>query len=263
MPNLIESIDHTQFYDPDINLFYDFVDCDIEIEGGLKLLMVNAIIQNENSTLYLLVDSDDNHLSVLRLVEYFCHGSIYSQIKKSYSPVPNEGYGYILYRLVIDFHEGPIISDSYNTLPGSYNLWKKLIKNTKYQVKTLSLNSGRSYSIKNPLNELLIWGVELDYLEDIDSTEWDQVIFPEDFQPIDLDDEYDEDFFVRYLTENEKYSRTMVSDFVVRALRNGKSNIKNTLKTRKSNLYLNSPKNTKGVAQNIKMGTQRCRSPVK
>ncbi|MCJ8288359.1 MAG: hypothetical protein HRT58_21950 [Crocinitomicaceae bacterium] len=158
----------------------------------------------------------------------------YFQIKKSYSPVPNRGFGYLLYKLVLDNQEGKIISDSVNTLPGSYNVWMKLLKNNAYNIQLLNLQSGKKTNISEPIDDLKIWGVEPDYLEGIDQTSWGAVIFEDEFIPEDEDDYYEEEYYVNYLSENDKYERNMVSDFVVRALKMGN----NKIKDRKNNVLL-------------------------
>ena len=231
MPNLIFSIDPSQFYNPDITIYYDFIDCGVQIENELKLLKTEAEISNENSILFLLVDENEKHLSILRLVKITIRNSDYFQIRKSYSPIQNKGYGYLLYRLVINTFEGTIISDSYNTLPGSYNIWMKLLRNKQYTIQILNLESGIKNNIEKPINELKIWGVETDYLEEINKTEWDAVVFEDEFVPEDEDDYYDEEYEVNYLSENDKYERNMVSDFVVRALKKGKNKIKDRKNT--------------------------------
>ncbi len=234
MPNLILSIDPSQFYDPDITRFYPFEDTKINIQENLRLLKAAAIVNNEDSILFLIVDSDDNHMSILRLVKVLINQSEYFQIKKSFSPVSNKGYGYLLYCLVLENHIGDIISDSFNTLPGSYNVWMKILKNDVYNVQLLNLQNGKKNKIAKPIDDLKIWGVESDYLEEIDQTSWDTSVFEDEFIPEGEDDFYEEEYYVNYLSENDKYERNMVSDFVVRALKKGS----NKIKDRKNNVLL-------------------------
>lgn len=226
MPNLFFSFDPSNFYDSNIERLYNFEDCNIHSTDNYKLLKAEAVIDKENSILFLLVNEDGKHLSILRLVETLIFDSRYFQIKKSYSPVRGNGYGYHLYILVIEHVSTSIISDSFNTLPGSYNVWQKLLLNNNYDVRVLNTQTGKIAKIKQPLDDLTIWGVVPDYLEEIENTQWDAVIFEDEFIPVNEDDFYDEEYHVNYLTENDKYDRTMVSDWVVRALKQGKSKIK-------------------------------------
>ena len=231
MPNLILSIDESQFYDPDITRFHDFIDCEIQIKDDCKLLKAEAKINNENSILYLLTDQEGKDLSIIRLVNISIFNEDYFQIKKSYSPIPNKGYGYLLYCLVIENHKGSIVSDSFNTLPGSYNVWMKLLRDKKYAIQLFNIVTGRKSNIDNPINELKIWGVETEYLEEIDKTEWGSVIFENEFTPKNEDDLYEEEYYINYISENDKYDRSLVSDFVVKALKKGKKKIKDRKNT--------------------------------
>lgn len=231
MPNLILSIDPSDFYDPDITQYHQFKECKIVTQKENKLLKAETTVNGEKSVLYLLIDKEEKHLSIIRLVKISINGDDYFQIKKSFSPVPNQGFGYSLYCLVIENQIGHIISDSFNTLPGSYNVWMKLLKNIKYKIQLFNISSGKATGIKRPINELNIWGVEEEYLEEIDATEWGSVVFEEEFVPEDEFDEYDEQYSASYLSENDKYERNMVSDFVVRALKKGKNKIKDRKNT--------------------------------
>lgn len=231
MPNLILEIDLTQFYDSDLERYYDFEECFIDDDLGFRLLKAKAIIQNEDSLLYLLVDKEGLHLSVLRLVKVTIKDITYFQIKKSYSPIPKMGYGYVLYKFVFQYHRAHIISDSYNTLPGSYNIWMKIIQNESYNCKILNLETGKQDLINKPIDELKIWGVETDYLDEIEQTNWEPVLFEDEFNSEGEDDDYDEGFYVNYLSEHDKYERNMVSDFVVRALKKGVNKIKDRKNT--------------------------------
>lgn len=77
------------------------------------------------------------------------------------------GYAYHLYRLAIERLEFPIICDTTLTIPGSYNIWIKLIRDSKagdIQVKSIDTrkNTIVQYSYKNP--KIRTWGFDSELL---------------------------------------------------------------------------------------------------
>lgn len=166
----------------------------------------------------------------MRLIERKIGRKIYHQICKSYSLVQNKGFGEILYEGCMKIHPNDIISDSINTLPGSYNLWKKIINKKNITVYKLDVNSNRSYKLKTSTSDFSIWGIDPAFLDTIKNTPWDTVVFEDNSG--EIDDEID-DCFVDYLTENDTVERTILSDFIVRALQK-----KDKLKDRSNTLLL-------------------------
>ena len=231
MPNLIDFLDTSDIYDIGIMFVYDFNL--LEKRDRFKFFYANFLDSGINTFLYLLTDLNDEHLSILRLVEVNICNKIYFQVKKSYSIIPNEGFGKILYELCFRYHEGSIVSDTKNTLPGSYNLWVSLINSKQYQIKKLNIKTGRISGIRMPLNELNIWGVENEMFEIINETEWESVVFEDEYtseyvsennneEEEEEFDEYDEEFYVRYLDDNIRYQRNYLTDFIVRVLKQSK-----------------------------------------
>lgn len=231
MPNLVSSVDVSEYYTPDINLYYQFDECEID-NPDYKLKYVQSKLNGEQIHIYLLTDKNENHLSVLRLVEKDIKDKVYHQINKSYSIIPQKGYGEILYHYCFQIHNVSIISDNLNTLPGSFNLWRKIIKKQNPNVYKIDIKNNRSSKLNLPLNEFLIWGVNDDFLEAIMETPWQAVIFENEYEDpaYDNDDFEDDNHFVDYLSENDKIERTMLSDYIVEALKN-KKRIKNRVNT--------------------------------
>ncbi len=126
--------------------------------------------------------------------------------------------------MCFEHHTDEILSDSKNTLPGSFNLWLKILKRKKkYVVSLFNTQNGRITKIVKPINELDIWGVPKDFLEIIKATPWEATIFEDEYN--EIDDEYDESYYVNYLTEHEKYERSYLTDYIVKLLKK-KSEIK-------------------------------------
>lgn len=220
MPNLIPFVDTSTYYYPEIMQVYNFVKCDIEITNNHFLYTTTLIIDTINVYMYLLTDENNNHLSIIRLEEITLHGKVYNQINKSYSIIKQKGYGEILYDSCFKYHTINILSDSKNTIPGSYNLWKKLLnKKRAYKIFLYDTVNNKRMKINLPVKEYNIWGVDKTFLEAINQTPWEAVIF-ENETTLEDDDESDDETWVDYLTENDKYERTILSDYVVNALQN-------------------------------------------
>ena len=230
MPNLIPSIDTSDIYNEDIDYHYNFVDCGIDsIEYRLKYAI--GIYNGDNCHIYLLTDISNRHLAVVRLVETNVFGVMYHQISKSYAIVQQRGYGEILYENVLRLHTTSVISDHLNTLPGSFNLWKKLINKNSISIYRFDTIRNRRYRLQLPLDEFLVWGVDETFLEVIKKTPWSAVNLEDDSNAIQDDSE--DAAFVDYLTENDVIQRTILSDFIVKALQNRKR-----VKNRRSVLLL-------------------------
>lgn len=216
MPNLVSFIDSTDYYNVDIEHHYKFVDCKIN-DDNFKLKLSKIVINGIDAYLYLLTDKNDKHLSLVRLVEKIVSNKIYHQINKSFSIEVQKGYGQVLYKHIFDYNPVDIISDHINTLPGSFNLWKRLLSQlTTYRLDT---KNNRSYKVDAINDEFLIWGVEDDFLEVIKQTQWEAVVV-ENFDDEYYDDEFDDG--INYLTLNDAIERTILSDYIVKALKNKK-----------------------------------------
>ena len=223
MPNLLPHIDSSELYNENITNYYDFIDCKIN-NPNFKLKFANGVYNGENSYFYLLTDNSEKHLAILRLAERNINGRIYHQISKSYSLIQQKGYGEVLYENCLKFHDKNIISDNLNTLPGSFNLWKKIINRNSIDVYRFDTINKRQSKIRLPIDDFLIWGVDNSFLEAIQSTPWDTVTFNESSE--EIEDDSDNAAFVDYLTESDVIERTILSDFIVKALQN-KKRIKN------------------------------------
>jgi hypothetical protein len=221
MPNLIPFVDTSTYYYPEIMQVYQFKKCEIIIKNHF-LYTTSQNINNINVHMYLLTDENDKHLSIIRLEEIIFYGKIYHQINKSYSIISQKGYGEILYDSCFRYHTANILSDSKNTIPGSYNLWKKLLnKKRPYKISLFDKINNRKIKINLPFKEYNIWGVDKTFLEAIKESPWEVVIFENDLN-LEDDDETDDESWVDYLTEHDKYERTILSDYVVNALQNKK-----------------------------------------
>jgi len=233
MPNLISYIDTSEYYHEQIRDYYEFIEVEIA-ELNFKLFHFEGIDKGSNIHLYLLTDSNENNLAILRLAEITLHGKIYYQICKSYAVISQKGYGEQLYNLCFSLHKDQLVSDHINTFPGSFNLWKKILrKNDRTAIRYDSKNN-RKYKM-NLKNEFLIWGVPDNFLEIIRETEWQAVIFENEYEDLDYgdNDEIYDNIFVDYLSENDKIERTLLSDYVVKALKEKKK-----IKDRKDILIL-------------------------
>ena len=109
-------------------------------------------------------------------------------------------------------------------MPGSFNLWKKIINRNSIDVYRFDTINKRQSKIRLPIDDFLIWGVDNSFLEAIQSTPWDTVTFNESSE--EIEDDSDNAAFVDYLTESDVIERTILSDFIVKALQN-KKRIKN------------------------------------
>lgn len=217
MPNLIPNVDFSEYFDHNIFSYYKFTDCNIQ-NVDYKLKHSSTIENGINVNYYLLTTTTNDLLAVLRLTELNIHGKIYHKINKSYSVRPQNGHGEILYRFSFNIHPISIISDGINTLPGSFNLWKKIINKSNIDIFKFDLKNNRKHQIHQPLDEFLIWGVDDYFLETIKSTPWEAVIFENEFES--LDDNEEDNFSVDYLSDNDRIERTILSDYIVKALKN-------------------------------------------
>lgn len=218
MPNLIPYIDTSEIYDIDISTKYDFIDCRINNQN-YQLKFAAGIYNGKKSYYYLLTDNEDKHLAILRLVELIIDGQVYHQISKSYSLIQQHGYGEILYENCLKIHDTDIVSDKLNTLPGSFNLWRKIINKNNLVIFSFNILNKRKSRIKLPLNEFQIWGVENSFLEAIKVTPWEAVRFSDGSEDVeDVEDVSENENFIDYLTEEDIIQRTILSDFIVKAL---------------------------------------------
>jgi hypothetical protein len=232
MPNLIPFVDTSTYYYPAIMQAYEFIKCEILIKNHF-LYTTSQNISNVNIHMYLLTDEDNKHLSIIRLKEITLSGKIYHQINKSYSIISQKGYGEVLYDSCFKYHNVNILSDSKNTIPGSYNLWKKLLnKKRLYKISLYDKINNRKIKINLPFKEYNIWGVDETFLEAIKESSWEAVIFENELT-VEEENETDDESRLDYLTEHDKYERTILSDYVVNALQN-----KNKLKDRNDFLLL-------------------------
>ncbi|MCO6164498.1 hypothetical protein [Flavobacterium sp. NRK F7] len=222
MPNLISFFNTEEYYHPDLKIYYEFNECEIN-SPYYKLLHFEGSEKNgKEMHLYLLTDKEDNDLAILKLSTVTYGNKSYYQINKSFSLIPQKGYGLTIYNFCFQFHNGDILSDHINTLPGSFNLWKKLLKNEKISAKRLDTKNNKKLNL-NINKEFLIWGISEDYLEAINETPWQAVIFEKEYENTEyIGDESEDDFFVDYLSMNDKIERTILSDYIVKALKNNK-----------------------------------------
>ncbi len=215
MPNLTSYIDTSEYYHVDIRRYYDFIELEIDLDE-FKLLQ----FEGSDMHLYLLTDNNDDDLALIRLVKVAFHGKQFYQISKSFSLKPRKGYGEILYNLCFGFYSGSLVSDHVNTLPGSYNLWKKILRKNGGNAIRYDSKNDRKFPID--LNdESLIWGVPDDFRNEILKTPWQAVIFENEYDEVGYgdNDETFEESFVDYLSENDKIERTILSDYIVEAFK--------------------------------------------
>ena len=218
MPNLISYIDTSEYYHPDIRRYYDFEELEINVQN-FKLFHFEGLEKGTEMHLYLLTNSEEENLAILRLIAVNLHGNNYYQICKSYSIVVQKGYGETLYNLCFNIYNGNLISDNINTLPGSYNLWKKILRKYPNAIRYDAKND-RKFPIDLD-DEFLIWGVPDSFLEVIAQTQWEAVIFENEYDDLDYgeSEETFESTYVDYLSENDKIERTLLSDYIVEALK--------------------------------------------
>lgn len=101
-------------------------------------------------------------------------------------------------------------------------MWKKILKKNPYAIR-YDIKNNRKFPIDLD-DEFLIWGVPDSFLEVIYQTQWEAVIFENEYDDLDYgeSEETYENTFVDYLSENDKMERTLLSDYIVEALKKKK-----------------------------------------
>ncbi|UII21594.1 hypothetical protein [Fulvivirga ligni] len=124
----------------------------------------------EQEKFFKISNQDGLTLSLLRLLPLSILNNNYYGISKigTLPSYRGNGYAYQLYRCAIERLDLPIICDASLTIPGSYNIWMKLIHESKtdsFEIKHLDTKSEaiKDYAYKNPMPR--IWGYDEDILE--------------------------------------------------------------------------------------------------
>ncbi len=125
--------------------------------------------QGTGEVFFKISNKEGETLSLLRLKKVNIANRDFYQISKigTKSNYRSRGYAYQLYVTAIKELELAIISDTTLTIPGSYNIWTKLIQdsskgNFEIQIINISTNKVEQYSIKK--SKTSIWGYDPDLL---------------------------------------------------------------------------------------------------
>jgi len=217
MPNIIDrnSVEVNSF----IDFYFDNQLNFKEIEQNEKYCINYA--EDFEYKYYLLCDSDNVRLSVIRFkINVVIGKNQYFQINKSYSWERDKGHGLYLYKYSIKHIGSSILSDKLQSRPGSFNIWKKLIKDDEFDVKVININNKRILGIKSDYDEYDIWGAFEHQIESIKQIPFESV--------------FDEttDVFVNNseLLYDESFSQINVSEDIINYIRRGhekKSKIRN------------------------------------
>lgn len=107
-------------------------------------------------------------LSLLRVIRRLYCGQEFYQIHKIGSVKRNQDYATYLYNLAVRHCDVPLISDSYLTRPGSYNIWMSLITSrtiSPYEIHFLNKEDCTTQIYDSRRPETFYWGFDEDMLE--------------------------------------------------------------------------------------------------
>jgi len=130
----------------------------IQLTAGFSILQATT----SDGICLKLVDANDAPLAVMRLTQIELNNQNYYKVDKCHSIQKGKGHMIPLYEYAFVYLDLPIISDDFQTKPGSSDLWKKFqhrqVSNS-YEVLILNTNSStiHLYSTRN-FNEYDVWG---------------------------------------------------------------------------------------------------------
>lgn len=117
--------------------------------------------------IFFKICHNNETLSKLRLIKSKIVDQVFYKVSKVHSTEKMKGYAHCLYRNAIEYLDYPIISDNVLTLPGSYNIWQKLIndyKRDEVNVKIIDTikKQEKDYNMKYARTQ--IWGFDEDFI---------------------------------------------------------------------------------------------------
>jgi len=124
MPNLrsISEIPKGFFFESDNHIVYETFPDLTHIESPEKTISLIGYGVDNSYIYFRLLDENEELLSLLKLHRRNYCGQNYYQIHKIGSIKKHHGYATYLYNLAVRHCGFPLISDTYLTRPGSYNI---------------------------------------------------------------------------------------------------------------------------------------------
>lgn len=155
-----------------------FFTCDTNVEYQ-QIQFTQSAFDKTNLTIYYghrngeqyfkISDQDRVTISLLRLLRTNLVNTDFYKVSKvgTKSEHRLNGYAYQLYLTALERLDLPILSDATLTIPGSYNIWAKLLHDSRHgniEIKSLNTKTNKinKYSYKNPKTR--IWGYDPDIL---------------------------------------------------------------------------------------------------
>jgi hypothetical protein len=144
-------------------------------------------ISNDNLTFKLIDKNQRDLVSLIHGEINTYHENEYFEIAWSYSKFPKQGYLTYLFELLVNEFNYKVLSDKYQTSPGSKEFWQSHIKKNKFEVYRLDLDTKYKRNAKS-FNENQIWDVS----NNIDD-QFPEILRPDDFsneifeENVDLD----------------------------------------------------------------------------
>lgn len=154
-----------------------FWNCDDTV--SYEVLNLSQIILPKNTTLYFGVQNNyhfyklttlqNYKVSLLRLVaENVCNEDFF-RVSKIHSRIRHKGYATTLYLAAIFNSQLNLISDTTLTIPGSYNIWRKLFKIqnelSAFTIMTVDINKKKETELNTKTPITRIYGFDTGLLE--------------------------------------------------------------------------------------------------
>lgn len=163
MPNLLAQNQlNPDLYEMYINEPLDYIDH--EPYNFIRRQHENFLFAFKENSIYVkLMDNVQfDIVSFVRLDTEIHFDKEYKVIKLSYSKFPQRGYVRYMFSILLFDFEYHIMSDSYNTIPGSMNFWKKIktLNNAECRILNISNRYSRLYDTQA---DYLIWGLDEEY----------------------------------------------------------------------------------------------------
>jgi hypothetical protein len=170
MPNLRSEseIPKGYFFESDKHISYETFPDLTDIESPPNTISLIGYGKDNSYIYFRLLDENEELLSLLRVIRKQYCGQDFYQIHKIGSLKRNQGYATYLYNLAVRHCDVPLISDSYLTRPGSYNIWMSLITSrtvSPYDIQYLNTADCTTHNYDSRRQETFYWGFDEDMLE--------------------------------------------------------------------------------------------------
>ncbi|MCA6471300.1 MAG: hypothetical protein IM591_13025 [Chitinophagaceae bacterium] len=170
MPNLRSEseIPKGYFFESDKNISYEIFPNVKDLESPLNTITLIGYGKDNSYIYFRLLDENERLLSLLKVIRKKYCGQDFYQIHKIGSVKRKKGYATYLYNLAVRHCDVPLISDSYLTRPGSYNIWMSLINSrtvSPYEIHYINTTNCTSHIYETKRQETFYWGFDEDMLE--------------------------------------------------------------------------------------------------